>query len=159
VGESVDDTLHYDENNANQSLALLQELVTGGVRQIVFSSTAATYGEPQYTPLDEAHHHTPKTPMARAKLLVDRALSASESAYGLRFVALRYFNASGATPERGEDHEPESHLVPNVLFTALGKREYLSVIGDQYPTARDYVHVADLGRAHAKALAYCLLKR
>ena len=108
-------------------------------------------------------HNTPKNPMAGARYS-DRALSASESAYGLRFVALRYFNASGATPERGEDHEPESHLVPNVLFMALGKREYLSVIGDRYPTpdgtpVRDYVHVADLGRAHAKALAYCLLKR
>ena len=138
MGESVDDTLHYYKNNANQSLALLQELVTGGVRQIVFSSTAATYGEPQYTPLDEAHPKHPEKPYGWGKLLVDRALSASESAYGLRFVALCYFNASGATPERGEDHEPESHLVPNVLFTALGKREYLSVIGDQYPTARRY---------------------
>ena len=159
VGESVDDPLHYYENNANQSLALLQELVTGGVRQIVFSSTAATYGEPQYTPLDEAHPQHPENPYGWGKLLVERALSASESAYGLRFVALRYFNASGATPERGEDHEPESHLVPNVLFAALGKREYLSVFGDQYPTpdgtpVRDYVHVADLGRAHALALAY-----
>ena len=159
VGESVDDPLHYYENNANQSLALLQELVTGGVRQIVFSSTAATYGEPQYTPLDEAHPQHPENPYGWGKLLVERALSASESAYGLRFVALRYFNASGATPECGEDHEPESHLVPNVLFAALGKREYLSVFGDQYPTpdgtpVRDYVHVADLGRAHALALAY-----
>ena len=107
--------------------------------------------------------NTPKTPMAGASYS-DRALSAAESAYGLRFVALCYFNASGATPERGEDHEPESHLVPIVLFAALAKREYLSVFGDQYPTpdgtpVRDYVHVADLGRAPAKVLAYCLLKR
>ena len=159
VGESVDDPLHYYENNTSQSLALLQELVGGGVRQIVFSSTAATYGEPQYTPLDEAHPQHPENPYGRGKLLVERALAAAETAYGLRFVALRYFNASGATPDRGEDHQPESHLVPNVLFAALGKREYLSVFGDQYPTpdgtpVRDYVHVADLGRAHALALSY-----
>lgn len=159
VGESVDDPLRYYENNTNQSLALLQELVAGGVRQVVFSSTAATYGEPQYSPLDEAHPQQPENPYGWGKLLVERALAACERAYGLRFVALRYFNAAGATPERGEDHEPESHLVPNVLFTALGKCEDLSVFGDQYPTpdgtpVRDYVHVADLGRAHALALGY-----
>jgi UDP-glucose 4-epimerase len=126
---------------------------------VVFSSTAATYGEPQYSPLDEEHPQKPENPYGWGKLLVERALDACDHAHGLRFVALRYFNAAGATSERGEDHEPESHLVPNVLFAALGKRDYLSVFGDQYPTpdgtpVRDYVHVADLGRAHALALNY-----
>ncbi len=159
VGESVEGPLRYYENNAAQSLALLDELVRAGVRRVVFSSTAATYGEPQYSPLDEEHPQKPENPYGWGKLLVERALDACDSAHDLRFVALRYFNAAGATSERGEDHEPESHLVPNVLFAALGKREYLSVFGDQYPTpdgtpVRDYVHVADLGRAHALALDY-----
>jgi len=159
VGESVQDPLHYYENNAVQSLALLDELVRGEVKRVIFSSTAATYGEPQYSPLDEEHQQVPENPYGWGKLLVERALDACDHAHGMRFVALRYFNAAGATAERGEDHEPESHLVPNVLFAALGKRDYLSVFGDQYPTpdgtpVRDYVHVADLGRAHVLALAH-----
>ncbi len=159
VGESVQDPLRYYENNTAQTLVLLDELVRAGVRKVVFSSTAATYGEPQYSPLDEVHPQRPENPYGWGKLLVERALDACDAAHGMRFVALRYFNAAGATVERGEDHEPESHLVPNVLFAALGKREYLSVFGDQYPTpdgtpVRDYVHVADLGQAHALALNY-----
>jgi UDP-glucose 4-epimerase len=159
VGESVEDPLRYYENNTAQTLVLLDELVRAGVHQVVFSSTAATYGEPQYSPLDEAHPQRPENPYGWGKLLVERALDACDQAHGMRFVALRYFNAAGATVDRGEDHEPESHLVPNVLFAALGKRDYLSVFGDQYPTpdgtpVRDYVHVADLGQAHALALNY-----
>ena len=159
VGESVEDPLRYYENNTAQTLVLLDELVRAGVRKVVFSSTAATYGEPQYSPLDEAHPQKPENPYGWGKLLVERALDACDRAHGMRFVSLRYFNAAGATVERGEDHEPESHLVPNVLFAVLGKRDYLSVFGDQYPTpdgtpVRDYVHVADLGQAHALALNY-----
>ena len=121
VGESVEDPLRYYENNTAQTLVLLDELVRAGVHRR-FSSTAATYGEPQYSPLDEAHPQRPENPYGWGKLLVERALDACDQAHGMRFVALRYFNAAGATVERGEDHEPESHLVPNVLFAALGAR-------------------------------------
>ena len=160
MGESVEDPLRYYENNTAQTLVLLDELVRAGVHQVVFSSTAAaTYGNLSIHRLTRRIRRGQRIPMAGGSCWLNGRLMPCDQAHGMRFVALRYFNAAGATVERGEDHEPESHLVPNVLFAALGKRDYLSVFGDQYPTpdgtpVRDYVHVADLGQAHALALNY-----
>jgi UDP-glucose-4-epimerase GalE len=157
VGESVQEPARYYRNNVAQSIALFEGLVEAGVRRLVFSSTCATYGEPERTPLDEAHPQRPQNPYGWGKYFVERILESFEAAYGFRFVALRYFNASGATARCGEDHDPETHLIPICLEVALGKRPHLSVFGDDYPTAdgtpvRDYIHVADLGSAHVLAL-------
>ena len=157
VGESVENPLHYYENNAVQTLTLIEELVRGKVGMMVFSSTAATYGEPAYSPLDELHPQSPENPYGWGKLFVERALESTAVADGLCFVGLRYFNAAGASEERGEDHTPESHLIPNVLFAAMGHRPNISVFGDNYATPdgtpiRDYVHVVDLAEAHKLAL-------
>ncbi|MEE3234681.1 MAG: UDP-glucose 4-epimerase GalE [Candidatus Latescibacterota bacterium] len=157
VGESVENPLHYYENNAVQTLTLIEELVRGKVEMMVFSSTAATYGEPEYSPLDEMHPQCPENPYGWGKLFVERALKSTAAAHGLRFVGLRYFNAAGASEDRGEDHIPESHLIPNVLFAAMGRREKISVFGNNYATPdgtpiRDYVHVVDLAEAHILAL-------
>jgi len=159
VGESVDQPDRYYENNVAQGAVLLQSLIQAGVRRVVFSSTCATYGEPQRIPMDEEHPQQPENPYGWSKYFMERILTDCDPAYGLRFVALRYFNAAGATPECGEDHDPETHLIPNVLRAALGQLPYLSVYGDSYPTPdgtpiRDYIHVADLGSAHALALDY-----
>ncbi|HEY0723216.1 MAG TPA: NAD-dependent epimerase/dehydratase family protein, partial [Pyrinomonadaceae bacterium] len=118
VGESVAQPALYYENNVAQGINLLSALVTAGVRQIVFSSTCATYGEPQQIPIDETHPQLPTNPYGWSKLFVERILADYDAAYKLKFVALRYFNASGATPERGERHDPEPHLIPLVLKTA-----------------------------------------
>jgi UDP-glucose 4-epimerase len=124
---------------------------------LVFSSTCATYGEPQEVPISEDHPQNPTNPYGWTKLMMERVMESYDHAYGLRFVALRYFNAAGATLERGELHEPESHLLPNVLRAALGETSAVSVFGNDYPTPdgtpiRDYIHVADLGTAHILAL-------
>lgn len=159
VGESVTKPAVYYENNVAQGLRLLTALIESGVRRIVFSSTCATYGEPQRIPIDETHPQQPTNPYGMSKLMFERIMADFDHAYGLQFVALRYFNAAGATDERGEDHQPETHLIPLVLDAAQGKRTHISVFGDDYDTPdgtciRDYIHVTDLGSAHLAALDY-----
>jgi UDP-glucose 4-epimerase len=159
VAESVTEPTTYYENNVEQGLRLLGALVGAGVRRVVFSSTCATYGEPQRIPIDEAHQQMPTNPYGWSKLFVERIMADYDRAYDLRFVALRYFNASGATPERGERHEPETHLIPLVLKAAQGEMERVTVFGNDYPTTdgtcvRDYIHVSDLAAAHALSLEY-----
>ena len=159
VGESVYDPRRYFQNNVEQGIALLDELLQAGVRHFVFSSTCATYGEPVRIPIDEQHPQSPTNPYGWSKLFVEKILSAYDAAYGLKFVALRYFNAAGATPTRGEHHTPESHLIPNVLYAATGKLPFVTVFGGNYPTPdgtaiRDYIHVSDLAAAHLLALEH-----
>src|SRR6266850_7114989 len=157
VGESVLDPARYFTKNVEQGIALLDSLLKADVRRIVFSSTCATYGEPQQVPISEEHPQNPTNPYGWSKLMMERILESYDLAYGLRFVALRYFNAAGATAQSGELHEPETHLLPNVMRAALGEISAVSVFGNDYPTPdgtpiRDYVHVADLGEAHILAL-------
>jgi UDP-glucose 4-epimerase len=157
VGESVQDPARYYGNNVEQGIALLDSLMSAGVRLMVFSSTCATYGEPQEIPISEEHPQSPTNPYGWSKLFMERIMESYDRAYGLRYVALRYFNAAGATPELGEDHEPETHLIPNVLRAALSEIPAVSVFGDDYSTpdgtpVRDYIHVSDLGAAHILAL-------
>jgi UDP-glucose 4-epimerase len=157
VGESVSEPARYFNNNVAQGLVLLDALRDAGVRRLVFSSTCATYGEPQQVPIPETHPQSPTNPYGWSKLIMERIMESYQAAYGLRFIALRYFNAAGATVEHGELHEPETHLIPNVLAAADGQMQAVSVFGDDYPTPdgtaiRDYIHVADLGRAHIQAL-------
>lgn len=159
VGESVSEPAKYFENNVEQGVALMTTLLDARVRYIVFSSTCATYGEPEKIPISENARQWPANPYGWSKLAMERVLDSFTHAYGQRFVALRYFNAAGATENCGEDHEPESHLVPNVLKAALGEIPELSIFGKNYPTPdgtaiRDYVHVADLADAHILALDY-----
>jgi UDP-glucose 4-epimerase len=157
VGESVTEPARYYENNTAQGISLLKALINSGVRRCVFSSTCATYGEPEIVPIPETCRQWPKNPYGWSKLMMERILSSYDEAYGFKFVALRYFNAAGATVERGEFHEPESHLIPNVLAAAAGQRKEVGVFGTDYPTPdgtaiRDYVHVTDLADAHIAAL-------
>lgn len=159
VGESVADPARYFENNVEQGIALLGALIAAKVSSVVFSSTCATYGEPQQIPISERHPQQPTNPYGWSKLFMERILASYDLAYGMKFVALRYFNAAGATEKLGEDHEPETHLIPNVLSVAQGRLAAVSVFGDTYATPdgtaiRDYVHVADLGNAHILALDY-----
>ena len=159
VGESVEQPRKYYENNFVQTLHLLNTLIDHGVTNFIFSSTCATYGEPQYVPIDEKHPQWPVNPYGWSKLMVERALADYDHAYGLKFVALRYFNAAGASERCGEDHDPEPHLIPLVLKAAMGKIPNVSVFGTDYPTPdgtaiRDYIHVLDLSQAHLKALDY-----
>jgi UDP-glucose 4-epimerase len=159
VGESVSEPARYFENNVAQGIALLDVLVSTGVRRMVFSSTCATYGEPKQVPIAETCPQWPVNPYGWSKLMVERMLDSYDKSYGLKFVALRYFNAAGATERRGEHHEPESHLVPNILSAASGESQELAVFGNNYPTPdgtaiRDYVHVNDLAEAHIRALDY-----
>jgi len=157
VGESVAEPARYYHNNVEQGIALLDALINAGVRRLVFSSTCATYGEPQKIPIAEDHPQQPTNPYGWSKLFMERIMESYDLAYGLKFVALRYFNACGATQNLGEYHEPETHLIPNVLRAALGQLPALSVFGNNYPTPdgtaiRDYVHVSDLADAHIRAL-------
>jgi UDP-glucose 4-epimerase len=159
VGESVQDPARYFVNNVEQGIALLDTLIGANVRRVVFSSTCATYGEPQQVPISEEHPQNPTNPYGWTKLFMERIMESYDRAYGLRYVALRYFNACGATHDLGEDHEPETHLIPNVLNAAQGRLPAVSVFGDDYPTPdgtpiRDYIHVSDLGSAHILALDY-----
>jgi len=159
VGESVSQPALYYENNLEQGIRLLGALIAAGVRRVVFSSTCATYGEPQRIPIDEGHPQLPTNPYGWSKLFVERIMADYDRAYNLRFVALRYFNASGAIPARGEHHEPETHLIPLVLKAAQGEIQHVTVFGSNYPTpdgtcVRDYIHVADLAEAHALSLEY-----
>jgi UDP-glucose 4-epimerase len=159
VGESVTEPAKYYENNVEQGLRLLGALIEAGCKKLVFSSTCATYGEPEQVPIPETHPQWPVNPYGWSKFMMERIMEDYDRAYGLKFVALRYFNASGCTEKKGEHHEPESHLIPNVLFAAMGKRPYVSVFGSDYPTedgtaVRDYIHVEDLAEAHWLALEY-----
>jgi UDP-glucose 4-epimerase len=159
VGESVTEPAKYYENNVKQGVAFMGALLAAGVRRVVFSSTCATYGEPEKVPISEDCPQWPKNPYGWTKLIMERLLASYGEAYGLKFVALRYFNAAGATQSCGEDHQPESHLVPNVLAVAMGRTTEVSVFGKNYPTPdgtpiRDYVHVSDLADAHILALDY-----
>ena len=157
VGESVSDPSLYFENNVAQGIVLLDELIQAGTRRIVFSSTCSTYGEPVSVPIDEQHPQQPTNPYGWSKLMMEKILIAYDSSYGLKHVALRYFNAAGATAEHGENHDPETHLIPNVLSAAMGKLPFVQLFGDQYPTPdgtaiRDYIHISDLCSAHLLAL-------
>ncbi|WP_282692895.1 UDP-glucose 4-epimerase GalE [Streptomyces sp. CC208A] len=157
VGESVAKPEKYWENNVGGTMALLAAMRTAGVRRLVFSSTAATYGEPAAVPVTEAAPTVPTSPYGASKLAVDHMIGGECAAHGLAAVSLRYFNVAGAHGGFGERHDPESHLIPLVLQVALGRREAISVHGDDYPTpdgtcVRDYIHVADLAEAHLLAL-------
>ncbi|HEX3372079.1 MAG TPA: UDP-glucose 4-epimerase GalE [Candidatus Acidoferrales bacterium] len=159
VGESVVDPAKYFENNVAQGIAFAGHLLHAGVKRLVFSSTAATYGDPEEIPITEQSRKWPRNPYGWSKLFMERLFDAYDTAYGLKFVALRYFNAAGATAHRGEDHEPESHLIPNVLKAAMGRQKVIRVFGNNYPTPdgtpiRDYIHVVDLADAHIRALEY-----
>ncbi|MFE9886400.1 UDP-glucose 4-epimerase GalE [Streptomyces scopuliridis] len=157
VGESVAKPEKYWDNNVGGSMALLAAMRSAGVRTLVFSSTAATYGEPVSTPITETDPTAPTSPYGATKLAVDHMISGECAAHGLAAVSLRYFNVAGAYGSCGERHDPESHLIPLVLQVALGRREAISVFGEDYPTpdgtcVRDYIHVADLAEAHLRAL-------
>jgi UDP-glucose-4-epimerase GalE len=158
VGESVREPGKYYRNNVGGALSVLEAMASGSVKHFVFSSTCATYGEPLETPIPETHPQRPINSYGESKLAIERALPHFSTAHGLRFVALRYFNASGADAEGeiGEDHSPEIHLIPRAIEAATGGRG-LQVFGDDYPTPdgtclRDYIHVSDLADAHVKAL-------
>lgn len=157
VGESVDEPSLYYHNNTVATLTLLDELIANDVKKFVFSSTCATYGEPQQVPIPEVHPQHPENPYGWSKLFVERILKDFDRAYELKFVALRYFNACGATEKRTEHHDPETHLIPLILDAAAGKRPNISVFGSDYPTPdgtaiRDYIHVSDLSQAHLLAM-------
>jgi len=159
VNESVVDPAKYYQNNVVASLNLLEAMRAAGVARIVFSSTTATYGVPERVPITEDEPQRPINPYGFAKLVIEQALADYAAAYGLGYAALRYFNAAGASPagDLGEDHTPETHLIPIVLEVALGKRPHITVFGEDYPTPdgtciRDYIHVDDLGTAHVLAL-------
>lgn len=163
VGESVTDPGTYYSNNVTGTLTLLQAMVAAGVKKLVFSSTCAIYGEPKILPIPEEHPENPISPYAASKAMVERILADFDVAYNLKSVRFRYFNAAGAEPTGllGEDHQPETHLIPLALQTALGKRASLSIFGSDYPTedgtcVRDYIHVGDLADAHVLGLAYLL---
>lgn len=159
VGESIIMPLKYYYNNVYGTQCLLEKMKTYNVKYIVFSSTAATYGEPENTPILESDRTFPTNPYGETKLAIEKMLKWCDTAYGIKSVALRYFNAAGAHKKGkiGEDHKPESHLIPIVLDVALGKRDNIQIFGDDYATPdgtciRDYVHVSDLARAHSLAL-------
>ncbi|HEV2911751.1 MAG TPA: UDP-glucose 4-epimerase GalE [Pyrinomonadaceae bacterium] len=157
VGESVTEPAKYYQNNLVAGLLLLDAMREAGVRRIVFSSTAATYGEPARQPIEESDPTNPTNPYGETKLAFERALRWYENAYGIRYASLRYFNAAGASVRCGEAHDPETHLIPIILQAAAGKREYVEIYGEDYETpdgtcVRDYIHVIDLARAHILAL-------
>ncbi|HEV2834558.1 MAG TPA: UDP-glucose 4-epimerase GalE [Pyrinomonadaceae bacterium] len=157
VGESVEHPNKYFQNNVIASLALLDAMLACDVKRLVFSSTAATYGEPETQPIEESAPTNPTNPYGETKLAFERSMQWYDRAYGLRYASLRYFNAAGATEHCGEDHDPETHIIPITLQAAAGKRARVEIYGDDYPTPdgtciRDYIHVIDLARAHIQAL-------
>ena len=162
VGESVEQPGKYYRNNVTGSLTLLEAMRDHGVPYIIFSSTCATYGEPEQIPIPENHKQSPINPYGHSKLMIEQMLSDFDVAHGIRSVSLRYFNAAGADPdgETGEDHDPETHLIPLVLDAAIGKRPSITIFGDDYDTPdgtciRDYIHVTDLASATSKSLSIC----
>lgn len=161
VGESVENPAKYYRNNVVATLNLLDAMREAKVNRVIFSSTCATYGEPKEVPIAESHPQNPINPYGASKVMVERILHDYSVAYGLKYVALRYFNAAGAdeSGEIGEDHNPETHLIPLVLDAALGKRKHISIYGTDYNTPdgtciRDYIHVTDLANAHVLGLKY-----
>lgn len=159
VNESVNAPAKYYRNNVATTIGLLETMLAHRVQHIIFSSTCATYGEPVTIPITEDHPQQPINPYGRSKLMVEQIMKDLNAAHGLKFVALRYFNAAGADPDGdiGEDHAPETHLIPLVLQTALGQRKEIHIFGDDYPTkdgtcVRDYIHINDLAQAHLLAL-------
>lgn len=163
VGESVIDPAKYYQNNLASPLVLLDSMRKYNCRHIIFSSTCATYGNPQYVPMDEKHPQNPINPYGQSKLMLEKVIMDYEKAYGIKYVFLRYFNASGAAEdgEIGEDHTPETHLIPLVLEAALGLRKSITVFGTDYDTPdgsciRDYIHIVDLAEAHRLALDYLI---
>lgn len=159
VGESVTEPAKYYRNNVSETINLLQIMIEKRVSNFIFSSTCATYGEPMEIPITEEHPQNPINPYGKSKLMVEQILDDFKNAYGLQSISLRYFNATGADPdgELGEDHRPETHLIPLILQTALGQRETINIFGDDYQTKdgtciRDYIHIADLAQAHLLAL-------
>jgi UDP-glucose 4-epimerase len=163
VGESVTEPAKYYRNNFVGTLTLLEAMLAASIKTFVFSSTCATYGVPTIVPIPEDHAQNPINPYGATKLMVERVLKDFDQAYHLKSVCFRYFNAAGADPEGrlGEDHNPETHLIPLVLLAALGKRDSISIFGTDYPTPdgtciRDYIHVTDLAKAHVLGLEYLL---
>lgn len=163
VGESVTNPSKYYRNNVVGTLTLLEAMLAADIKKLVFSSTCATYGIPQATPITEDYPQHPINPYGATKLVIERMLAEFGEAYELDSVIFRYFNAAGADPSGllGEDHTPETHLIPLVVLTALGKRESISIFGTDYPTRdgtciRDYIHVSDLAQAHVLGLEYLL---
>ncbi|WP_353989323.1 UDP-glucose 4-epimerase GalE [Pediococcus argentinicus] len=161
VPESMEKPLKYFDNNTAGMVALLEEMRDHDVKRIIFSSTAATYGVPEKSPIEESDRQDPINPYGESKLMMEKIIRWADKAYGIKFVALRYFNVAGAWPDGsiGEDHGPETHLTPIILQVALGKRDELSIYGDDYNTpdgtnVRDYVHVVDLADAHILAIKY-----
>jgi UDP-glucose 4-epimerase len=157
AGESMQVPAKYFRNNSVNSLTLLEAVVACGIPRFVFSSTAALYGTPESTPIEETAALRPTNAYGESKLIVERMLDWMGRIHGLRYASLRYFNAAGAAGPQGEDHRPESHLIPIALQVALGRRDHLSIFGTDYPTpdgtcVRDYIHVADLASAHLLAL-------
>lgn len=157
VGESMEDPMMYFRNNVGGGLNLVGAMLETGVKRIIFSSTCATYGQPERVPMDEELPQKPTNPYGESKLMLETAMRWEASRRGLEPTFLRYFNACGATEQHGEDHDPETHLIPNVLKVALGQAAAVNVFGDDYPTAdgtcvRDYIHIVDLARAHILAL-------
>ena len=159
VGESMVVPEKYYRNNVVNTLNLLEAMLESGVNAFIFSSTAAVFGEPQYVPIDEAHERQPINPYGRSKWMVEQMLQDFDQAHGLKYIALRYFNAAGADPDGqlGERHDPETHLIPIVLQAAAGKRDAITIFGDDYDTpdgtcVRDYIHIVDLCQAHLLAL-------
>lgn len=161
VGESVVEPARYYRSNVVKTLTLLEAMVEHNVGPLIFSSTAAVFGEPEYNPIDEDHRQLPINPYGASKYMVEQMLIDFDRAYGLKSVALRYFNSAGADPsaEIGERHDPETHLIPLALHAVLGVKPPLKVFGRDYPTpdgtcVRDYIHVTDLAEAHLRALEY-----
>ncbi|WP_211747519.1 UDP-glucose 4-epimerase GalE [Paenibacillus sp. Marseille-Q4541] len=161
VGESMQKPAKYYDNNVFGTLTLLEAMNTAGVNKIVFSSTAATYGEPEKVPIEETDRTEPTNVYGETKLMMERMMSWFDKVLGIKYVSLRYFNAAGAHAggKIGEDHQPESHLIPLVLQTALGQRKQIAIFGDDYGTedgtcVRDYIHVSDLADAHLRAVDY-----
>lgn len=157
VGESMQNPSKYFRNNVGNGINLLDVAVENGVKKFVFSSTCATFGVPERVPIDETLPQNPINPYGESKLLFEKILRWYDECHGLKYVALRYFNAAGATEKFGEDHVIETHLIPNVLKVALGQRESVDILGTDYPTPdgtciRDYIHVLDLAQAHILAL-------
>jgi UDP-glucose 4-epimerase len=163
VGESIVNPAKYYHNNVLGTLTLLDAMLAASVKKLVFSSTCATYGIPERTPIPEDHPQNPINPYGNSKLMVEKILSDYSAAYNLDYVCFRYFNAAGAEPNclLGEDHHPETHLIPLILLAALGQQKSISILGTDYPTPdgtciRDYIHVSDLAIAHLLGLQYLL---